>query len=146
MVEPEAEEGDGLEHLSDFGAGGKSEYQKGLLQLAVAIAGSRLQPAVVHPLSLVELDEEYAFNSTPTEADRLIQVRRARLEEVKAWNLQKSVRWCIRCITNNIARATAEIARTRLSDLILVGWHRPAFNKNRLGGRVGQILTRRVAV
>jgi len=23
----------------------------------------------------------------------------------------------------------------------MLGWHRPAFNKNRLGGRVGQILT-----
>jgi len=44
-------------------------------------------------------------------------------------------------ITNNIARATAEIATLDSSDLILVGWHRPAFNKNRLGGRVGQILT-----
>jgi nucleotide-binding universal stress UspA family protein len=27
------------------------------------------------------------------------------------------------------------------ADLILVGWHRPAFSNNRLGGRVGQILS-----
>jgi len=40
------------------------------MQLAVAIAGNRLQPAVVHPLSLIE-QEDYAFDSTPTEADRV---------------------------------------------------------------------------
>jgi len=51
-MEPEAEE-TGLDTASTYRicAGGKSEYAKGLLQLAVAIAGSRLQPAVVHPLT-----------------------------------------------------------------------------------------------
>lgn len=117
--------------------------QKGLMQLAVAIAGSRLQPAVVHPLSLIE-QEDYAFNSTPTEADRLIQARRARLEELiqslEPPETRQMVHPIVR-ITNNIARATAEIAALDQADLIMLGWHRPAFNKNRLGGRVGQILT-----
>jgi len=36
--------------------------QKGLMQLAVAIAGNRLQPAVVHPLSLIEQED---YDSTP---------------------------------------------------------------------------------
>ncbi|MGH2414025.1 MAG: cation:proton antiporter, partial [Microcystaceae cyanobacterium] len=35
--------------------------QKGLLQLAAAIAGTGFPPAVVHPLSLIELEEDYAF-------------------------------------------------------------------------------------
>jgi hypothetical protein len=56
--------------------------QKGLLQLAVAIAGTELQPAVVHPLSLIELEEDYAFESTPYEAERIIQARRTRMEEL----------------------------------------------------------------
>jgi Kef-type K+ transport system membrane component KefB len=55
--------------------------QKGLMQLAVAIAGNKL-PAVVHPLSLIELEEDYAFTSTPVEADRLIQNRRQQLEQL----------------------------------------------------------------
>jgi nucleotide-binding universal stress UspA family protein len=40
-----------------------------------------------------------------------------------------------------VARETAEIAKLERPDLILVGWHRPAFSNNRLGGRVGQILS-----
>jgi len=49
------------------------------MQLAVAIAGNRLQPAVVHPLSLNK--RICLCGITPTEADRLIK-RRARLEEL----------------------------------------------------------------
>jgi Kef-type K+ transport system membrane component KefB/nucleotide-binding universal stress UspA family protein len=147
IVEPEAEEETGLDTAATYRIlvpVANPSTQKGLLQLAVAIAGSRLQPAVVHPLSLVELDEDYAFDSTPTEADRLIQVRRARLEELIQSLEPPEIRLMVHPIvriTNNIARATAEIATLDSSDLILVGWHRPAFNKNRLGGRVGQILT-----
>lgn len=117
--------------------------QKGLLQLAVAIAGSRFQPAVVHPLSLIEL-EEYAFDSTPDEANRLIQERRYRLEQLIQTLEPSEVRSYVHPIvriTNKIARATAEIAELDQADLIMVGWHRPAFTTNRLGGPVGQILS-----
>jgi nucleotide-binding universal stress UspA family protein len=44
-------------------------------------------------------------------------------------------------IANDVARETAEIAELEQADLILLGWHRPAFTSNRLGGRVGQILS-----
>ena len=118
--------------------------QKGLMQLAVAIAGSRLQPAVVHPLSLIELQEDYAFRSTPDEADRLIQERRVRLEELIQSLEPPENRQLVHPIvrtTNNVARETAQIAALDRADLILVGWHRPAFSTNRLGGRVGQILS-----
>jgi hypothetical protein len=40
-----------------------------------------------------------------------------------------------------VARTTAQIAEIDRANLIMVGWHRPAFSTNRLGGRVGQILT-----
>lgn len=118
--------------------------QKGLLQLAVAIAGMRLEPSVVHPLSLVELEEDYLFQSTPLEADRLIQERRQRLEELiqslEPPQIRQMVHPIIR-ISQDVARETAEIALLDRTDLILVGWHRPAFSTNRLGGRVGQILS-----
>ncbi|XWK91141.1 MAG: cation:proton antiporter [Phormidium sp.] len=118
--------------------------QKGLLQLAVAIAGMRLEPSVVHPLSLIELEEDYLFQSTPLEADRLIQERRQRLEELiqslEPPEIRQMVHPIIR-ISQDVARETAEIALLDRTDLILVGWHRPAFSTNRLGGRVGQILS-----
>ncbi len=96
--------------------------QKGLLQLAVAIAGSRFQPAVVHPLSLIEL-EEYVFDSTPDEANRLIQERRYRLEQLIQTLEPSAVRSYVHPIvriTNKIARATVEIAELDQADLIMV--------------------------
>jgi Kef-type K+ transport system membrane component KefB/nucleotide-binding universal stress UspA family protein len=124
--------------------------QRGLLQLAVALAlppavteGKDLQSAAVHPLSLIELDEDYAFESTPAEADRIIQERRdklsASIDSLEIPSVRKFVHPIVR-VTNDVARETAQIAEIDRADLILVGWHRPTFSSNRLGGRVGQIL------
>ncbi|MGF1937663.1 MAG: cation:proton antiporter [Nostoc sp. ChiQUE02] len=118
--------------------------QKGLVQLAVAIALNYRHPAVVNPLSLIEFEEDYAFESTPVEADRLIAQRRQQLEELintlEPLETRSYVHPIVR-ISSNVARETAQIAALDQVDLILVGWHRPAFSSNRLGGRVGQILT-----
>jgi Kef-type K+ transport system membrane component KefB/nucleotide-binding universal stress UspA family protein len=118
--------------------------QKGLVQLAVAIALNYQQPTAVHPLSLIELSEDYAFESTPVETNRLIEERRQQLEELidtlEPPSTRSYVHPIIR-ISSNVAQETAEIAELEPADLILVGWHRPAFSNNRLGGRVGQILT-----
>jgi len=118
--------------------------QKGLVRLAVAIALNYRQPAVVHPLSLIEFEEDYAFESTPVEADRLIAQRRQQLEELINTLEPPQTRSYVHPIvrtSSNVARETAQIAALDQVDLILVGWHRPAFSSNRLGGRVGQILT-----
>ncbi|MFM2063488.1 MAG: hypothetical protein RLZZ507_3158 [Cyanobacteriota bacterium] len=118
--------------------------QKGLLHLAVAIALNYRQPAVINPLSLIELEENYGFESTPTEANRLIAERRQQLEELIDTLEPPIIRSYIHPIvriSSNVARETAQIAQIEQPDLILVGWHRPAFSNNRLGGRVGQILT-----
>ncbi|MBD2357306.1 cation:proton antiporter [Tolypothrix sp. FACHB-123] len=118
--------------------------QKGLVQLAVAIALNHHQAAVVHPLSLIEFEEDYAFENTPVEANRLIEQRQQQLEDLintlEPPTIRSSVQPIVR-LSSNVARETAEIARIEQPNLILVGWHRPAFSNNRLGGRVGQILT-----
>jgi len=44
-------------------------------------------------------------------------------------------------VANDVARETVQVAAMEGADLILLGWHRPAFSTNRLGGRVGQILS-----
>lgn len=115
--------------------------QKGLLQLALAIAGNF--SAVVHPLSLVELEENYQFESTPDEAERLIKQRRKSLENLiqslEPAETRKNIESIIR-ISNDVPRETAQIAIADRANLILVGWHRSAFSDNRLGGRVGKIL------
>ncbi|MCF4970232.1 cation:proton antiporter [Nostoc sp. CMAA1605] len=118
--------------------------QKGLLQLAVTLGLNFRQPAVVNPLSLIELEEDYGFENTPDEADRLILQRRQQLEELiitlEPPTTQPFVHPIVQ-ISSNVARETAQIAKHEQADLILVGWHRPAFSNNRLGGRVGQILS-----
>lgn len=118
--------------------------QKGLLQLAVTIAGNDLQSVAVHPLSLIQLEEDYMFQSTPAEADRLIQERRLQLEALIQTLEPAETRFYVHPIVriaNDVARATAELVQLDRTNLILVGWHRPAFSSNRLGGRVGQILS-----
>ncbi|MBW4624393.1 MAG: cation:proton antiporter [Brasilonema octagenarum HA4186-MV1] len=118
--------------------------QKGLMELAVAIAINYRQPAVVYPLSLIELQEDYGFESTPEEANRVITQRRQQLEELISRlepSEARSYMHPIVCTSTNVARETARIALLEQANLVLVGWHRPAFSKNRLGGRVGQILT-----
>lgn len=120
------------------------DTQKGLLQLAAAIAINNRQPAVVYPLSFIELEEDYSFESSPNEADRLIAERRQKLEELIATLEPPETRSYIHPIvriSSNVARETAQIAKIEQPDLVLVGWHRPAFSNNRLGGRVGQILS-----
>ncbi|MEH2091423.1 cation:proton antiporter [Nostoc sp.] len=118
--------------------------QKGLVQLAANIALNSRSPSVVNPLSLIEFEEDYAFESTPVEADRLIAQRRQQLEELintlEPVETRSHVHPIVR-ISSNVARETAQIAALKQVDLILVGWHRPAFSSNRLGGRVGQMLT-----
>ncbi len=118
--------------------------QKGLVQLACTLAINYRQTAIVHPLSLIELKEDYVFENTPVEADRLIMQRLQQLEELTSRLEPEALRSYVHPIvriSNNVARETAEIAVLEQADLIIVGWHRPAFSKNRLGGRVGQILS-----
>jgi Kef-type K+ transport system membrane component KefB/nucleotide-binding universal stress UspA family protein len=122
--------------------------QRGLIQLALAIAmgdnPQQQQPAVVYPLSLIQLEEDYAYESTPAEADRLIEQRQAKLtklvQSLEPADYRSRVQPIIQ-VSNDVARATSEIAVRDQIDLVIMGWHRPAFSTNRLGGRVGQILS-----
>ena len=117
--------------------------QEGLIQLAAAIAGTELQTAIVNPLSLIQLKEDYAFENMPLEADRQVTEQQAQLQDL-VLRLDPTIRPLVHPIVriaNDVARATTEIAEAEQADLVLVGWHRPAFSNNRLGGRVGQILS-----
>lgn len=122
--------------------------QKGLIQLAVAIAvGDKPSPmlptaAAIYPLSLIQLDEDYAYESTPAEVERLIAERQQQIEQLMA-HLEPHQRLRMHPIVQvarDVAQAANAIADQERMDLILLGWHRPAFSKNRLGGRVGQLL------
>jgi nucleotide-binding universal stress UspA family protein len=109
--------------------------------LASAIAG--LQPSIIHPLSLIEIQEDYQFESTPDAANRLIKERRDGLEKLIASLEPPEIReniYPIVSIADDVAKETVQIAIADQANLILVGWHRSGFIDNRLGGRVGKIL------
>jgi len=123
--------------------------QKGLIQLAVAIAAGNLPhpdllaSAAVYPLSLIQLPEDYAYESTPAEVERLTTERREQIAQAMN-GLEPHHAMLVHPIiqvARDVAQETNIIAERDRTDLILMGWHRPAFSKNRLGGRVGQILS-----
>jgi Kef-type K+ transport system membrane component KefB len=99
--------------------------------------------AMVHPLSLIEMEEDYAYRSTPMEANRRIDQRLGELQTLVN-TLDPQVRPWVQPIvqaTVDVSRQTALITLQKAIDLVLVGWHRPALSTNRLGGRVGQMLS-----
>jgi Kef-type K+ transport system membrane component KefB len=117
--------------------------QKGLLQLAISIAHNDLQSAIINPLSLIELEENYQFQSTPVEANRAIERRLERLNSLIDTLEPMEMRSIFQPIVQigyDVAQKTAIIATLDRADLVLLGWHRPTFTNNRLGGRVAQML------
>jgi Kef-type K+ transport system membrane component KefB len=121
--------------------------QQGLLQLAASIAQNDRQTASINPLSLIELEEDYLFQSTPFEANRLIDRRLQQLnklintlEPLPQPIETRSMFQPIVQIGYDVAQKTAVIAALDRANLVLLGWHRPTFTNNRLGGRVGKIL------
>lgn len=123
--------------------------QQGLLKLAAAIASFdhpalRQSPAAIYPLTFIENEEDYAYKGTPREANRLIAQQRLRLENLLGELFVDSERVFLHPIvqlTSDIARETASIVDSQQINLVIVGWHRPSFTNNRLGGRVGKILS-----
>lgn len=120
--------------------------QRGLIELAmsIAIANASKTNAIVTPLSLIQLDQDYVYESLPIEANRQIALTTEKLEALIQTLEPENYRHLVHPLVQvdrDVARATIQIAMRDRANLILVGWHRPAFHSNRLGGRVGEILT-----
>lgn len=115
--------------------------QECLLKLAVNLAGN--PSARIYPLNLIEIEDDYQFQNTPQEANRLIREKKQSLNKlIKSLDNDsiKSEIYPIILSSNDVTKETIAIAKAEKIDLILLGWHRPAFSDNRLGGRVGKIL------
>lgn len=116
------------------------QTQKRLLELALSIGGNH---SIINPLSFVEIEENYWFESTPEEAKRIIENRHQELKEsiiyLNSNNEQLPIQPIVR-ISNNIPREIGEIAMLNNVNLIILGCHHFTFSNNLLGGRVGQIL------
>jgi len=144
MVEPTAEVEPDYKVLVPIA---NPNTQKGLVQLAAVIAFDATNPSskqsAVYPLSLIGLEEDYAFESMPAEVARQVNKRRERLEEIGQSLEPPELRALIHPmvqVANDIGPELARIAEAERMNLILLGWHRSTFRQNRLGGPVGQIL------
>ncbi|MEB3291559.1 MAG: cation:proton antiporter [Synechococcales bacterium] len=118
--------------------------QQELLKLAIALAQNDRQSAVVYPLNLIPVETDYAYESLPREVAKLISQRRQNLMELLKTlspSLPSDLVQPIIQVSSDVARTTTELATRQAVNLILLGWHRPAFSSNRLGGRVGKILS-----
>jgi hypothetical protein len=99
-------------------------------------------------LSLIELEEDYLFQSTPFEAnrqiDRRLQQLNATIDTLAPLGMlvaaNRAMFQPIVQIGYDVAQKTAVIAALDRADLVLLGWHRPTFTNNRLGGRVAKML------
>ena len=118
--------------------------QKALLEIASAIAGEDFPCAAIYPMSLISVDQHYDFGSTPVEIERLVHDRISELEglvsELDPPAHDKFASPIVR-VSNDVLKETTEISLVENIDLVIAGWHRPTFSNNRLGGRVGQILS-----
>jgi hypothetical protein len=117
--------------------------QKSLVQLALEISRNPAEESIVQPLSLIELEEDYLYQSSPAEVERLVSKQRQRLTElmnsIEPPTPGQQVQPIVQ-IGYDVAKKTATLASLHRPDLILLGWHRSAFNNNKLGGRVRRIL------
>lgn len=127
------------------------DTQQGLIRLALAIASGNasstaetpLPPAAVYPVSLIQIEEE-SFESTPAEVDRRITLQQNQINELVQTlppTQQAFIQPIVRVATN-VADEISRLAEQEQADLVLIGWHRPTFRTNRLGGRVGQVLSK----
>lgn len=135
--------------------------QLGLIRLAVAIAYGEARPTLelvadrtansspvnqrvaVLPLSLIDVEVEYLYESLPQEAAQALESRQNLLQELILTLEPPEVRGIVHPIVQvcgDIARTTAAIAKSERTNLMILGWHHPVFTNNRLGGTVGQIL------
>ncbi len=110
-----------------------------LIKLAAELITPHSQDRI-YAMSLLQVDDDYLFESTPLEADRAIQARRDALSALSENLLPERQIVSIVEIAKDVAHTTAALTKQEKVDLILMGWHRPVFSSNRLGGRVGQIL------
>jgi Kef-type K+ transport system membrane component KefB len=111
----------------------------GLLNLAAKITAPQT-PDRVYPMSLVQMDADYQFESMPLEVDRQLNERRQALQQSITEHLPDNPVAPIVELSQDVAHTTKAVVQREQIDLVLMGWHRPAFSGNRLGGRVGQIL------
>ncbi len=117
------------------------DSQMGLLRLALALATPDREQARIHAVNLVRLGDEYSFDSLPEQAEQLVAQSQTRLDALvaKAGGDTRHIRTFSQ-VSDDVSADLCRIAQARDADLVLLGWHRPTFSQDLLGGNVRPIL------
>lgn len=118
------------------------ESQKGLVDLALALATPEGRNARIYPVNMVRLGEEYTYASLPERADEMVQRSQQQLTalvDVLSRDYPGVVH-PLSQLSDDIPSDLGRMAREAGADLVLLGWHRPTFVTDPLGGNVRRIL------
>jgi len=118
------------------------ESQKGLVDLALALATPEGRNARIYPINMVRLGDEYTYASLPERADEMVlqsQQQLTALVDILATDYPGVVH-PLSQLSDDIPSDLGRIAREAHADLVLLGWHRPTFVSDPLGGNVRRIL------
>ena len=116
--------------------------EKGLIEIASSIALNPNQTSqAIYPFSLVVVDRDNLFQNMPTEVENNLRLRRSHLSDLIFTIEPPQIRQFFHPIVQICQDVAVETAKVSSGmDLIIMGWHKPVFSNNRLGGKVGEIL------
>jgi hypothetical protein len=116
--------------------------EKGLLEIASAIALHPQQKShLVYPFNLIRFDPDNLFQNMPTETENSLRSQRQHLADLISTIEPPQIRQYFDPIVGICEDVAAETAKVCTGmDLIIIGWHKPVFSGNRLGGKAGEIL------
>jgi nucleotide-binding universal stress UspA family protein len=107
----------------------------------LALALPQKNTARIYPVHLIPLDDEYSFGSQPDQAAQKVTRDEQRLKNLVAQvEAPAGVIQPVSMISDDIPQDLLRIVQNLKANLILLGWHRPTFNQDILGGNVRRIM------
>lgn len=117
------------------------DSQLGLLQMAQSLTLPEASASRIYPVNLVRLGDEYSFESLPEQAEKLVSQSRERLDALVRRVIVKHQQvHSMSQLSDDIPGDIRRITQAYHADLVLLGWHRPTFTQDLLGGNVRPIL------
>ncbi|WP_287131137.1 cation:proton antiporter [Candidatus Cyanaurora vandensis] len=115
------------------------DSEQGLVHLAVALARPEGLAARVYPVNLVRLGDEYTYTDLPERVTAMLSQSQERLAVLVA-EVQSPILQPISQMSEDITTDLCRLAKQTGADLVLLGWHRPGFVADPLGGKVRRVL------
>ncbi len=110
----------------------------GMLKLSAALLGKSRERSRIYALKLQRVNERSSFYlADAKEQQSGTHVLRPVLQLAEEFQMQVRP---IAFVSSHLARDIANVSEVKGADLVLLGWHRPLFNRAALSGTVGEVL------